>query len=594
VILRVKTPENVLVTGPDGRGQVGTEFNPLVFIRGDEPVDLQFLQDVDGVETPYRLAVATPITLGFKRSGVFEGDWLIDTTDFTRPGADDGVYTATMDCDSAEAQDLLNTPDGNTANDVGSASIAGELSWLLSGATSRQRTRRIYATLLNTYTQGDEGDATTANARTTVLRTPAGAAVAFSASANTDAARGAALVAARSAAASGDLIEVFPGGYAITASLAKAGVNWHFHAGAIVTYASDSAGGTWSDGGTSMSFSVTGDGDFIRTATDSGSTQIDIVSVTHASSVISISARDLSTDHESDSVAGNCVYQSAGKLYVRARKISAVGLSASATGVWWLNGEMHVHAERIECTSAGGGQAVYGTCNATPTGDAYITADEITSSIYAIYSNGSNTAAAMWVRALIVRGTASLPTAIQNAGSNRLYVETEKVFGQIGTSASSGLLYVRAQKQSALANGSSGAPSLIYIANGTARIAIDHYDPVSFTGESIKVTGGTLELLGGGFVGIASGKGFEITGGTARLQGLRVDTAANSSSNPVTKSGGTLILDGCTLVAEGASDSIAAGSAQNVKVYNGTVTNRAKNANVTIQVGTLTVDSNVS
>ncbi len=165
MILRVKTPENVLVTGPDSLGQVGTEFNPLALVRGLEPIQLQFVQTVDGVETPYRQAADTVITLGFKVRGVFEGDWLISATDidFTRPGADDGFYTANLDCDTTEARTLLLTPDGNTANDVASAAIAGELSWLVATDSIRQRTRTIYATLLNTYTQGDEGDPTGAN-----------------------------------------------------------------------------------------------------------------------------------------------------------------------------------------------------------------------------------------------------------------------------------------------------------------------------------------------------------------------------------------------------------------------------------------------
>jgi hypothetical protein len=145
-------------------------------------------------------------------------------------------------------------------------------------------------------------------------------------------------------------------------------------------------------------------------------------------------------------------------------------------------------------------------------------------------------------------------------------------------------------------NGGSGAAALIYSNNASAdaKVAVKEWDPGTFTGEMMKFTNGTIALLGGTFTGGASAKGLEITAGTVRAQGMRISTLANSSSNPVTKSGGTLVLDACTLVAEGASDSIKSGTAQNVKVYNGIATNRAKNANITIQVGTLSADSNVS
>lgn len=69
------------------------------------------------------------------------------------------------------------------------------------------------------------------------------------------------------------------------------------------------------------------------------------------------------------------------------------------------------------------------------------------------------------------------------------------------------------------------------------------------------------------------------------------------SGNPISKSGGTAMLHGGTSLVSATTpsrDSIGAGTAQNVKAYGTVVATTAKNVNVTLQVGTLTVDANVT
>ena len=70
------------------------------------------------------------------------------------------------------------------------------------------------------------------------------------------------LNAARTAAQAGDTIVVLPGSYLPTAPLLKNGVNWHFHAGAIVQ---ETLGvvDMWSDAGSTVACKVTGWGQFI-------------------------------------------------------------------------------------------------------------------------------------------------------------------------------------------------------------------------------------------------------------------------------------------------------------------------------------------
>ncbi len=108
------------------------------------------------------------------------------------------------------------------------------------------------------------------------------------------------------------------------------------------------------------------------------------------------------------------------------------------------------------------------------------------------------------------------------------------------------------------------------------------------------ISAGVTELIGGAYVGGASSDGIELSGGTLRAQGVRIDTSANSSHNPITKSGGTLRLAHCTLVAEGTRDSISAPTAQDVSSY-GTYANKAVDADVTeLITGGFIVDAQVA
>lgn len=88
-----------------------------------------------------------------------------------------------------------------------------------------------------------------------------GTRTAYPPSANTDVARGVAILAAQSAAVSTDQISVGPGTYFITSSLGKNGVNWLFAPGAIVTTTTFNLE-VWDDGGGALSFSVGGYGEF--------------------------------------------------------------------------------------------------------------------------------------------------------------------------------------------------------------------------------------------------------------------------------------------------------------------------------------------
>lgn len=387
--------------------------------------------------------------------------------------------------------------------------------------------------------------------------------------------------AAKTAATSGDTIIVRPGAYTTAASLAKNGVNWRFEPGASVTFADDvSTAGIWDDGGSAMTFTVDGYGDFTRSTTDDGLI-FHLVNCSHASSNITVRGRDFN----GVAIDGACsVFRGvSGELNYDTRNIIATGSNIYAN--WWINGDMRGRAKFCSSEYVAAASSV----TATPTGEGHFTCEEVHG---IVASDGSDTVAAYWVTGNILVGSTAGAVL---GGGNRLYTRFQKVSGPINCSA--GLLYAVQDKISALANGSSGIPALVSVTGGTAYVKTMHYDPVTFTGQMIKQTGGTLKMFGGDYVGIASSDGFEITGGTADLRNVVLNTAASTTDNPIVKSGGTLILRACTLVSNGSRDSIEAGTAQNVVAMN-CWANNPVDANVTVTINTepltgFTVDADV-
>ena len=86
--------------------------------------------------------------------------------------------------------------------------------------------------------------------------------------------------------------------------------------------------------------------------------------------------------------------------------------------------------------------------------------------------------------------------------------------------------------------------------------------------------------------------GVQISGGTLRLVGARLDCALATSANPVLKSGGTLRLRQCVLISDGTRDSISAATSQTVSLM-GCYANTALDSDVTDNLSGLTVDTDV-
>lgn len=391
--------------------------------------------------------------------------------------------------------------------------------------------------------------------------------------------------AAAAAAQSGDAVVARPGAYAVTAPVAKAGVGWHLPPGTTVTRSDGGAGGIFDDGGAAMDYTVDGAGVVALTAGSGGPASA--VRAAHPSSNVSVRARRVSAAAAGASDAYAVGHEN-GVLSVDADVIEATTTTGVESAVWWVNGSLHVRAGVIR---SAGGWGLYTACNAAPTGEANVHADEITGQAPLSFQ-GSNAAAGVWVRTLTVRGTDPTQQAVLVTGNSRYYVDAQKIFGRLRALAlggGAGLTYVRVQKWSAIANGSPGSAQLVQVTSGTHQMILDvqEADPAGFAGDMITVNAGTVEIRGMRYVAGAGALGVTVGGGTLRLVNCLIDTSANSAADPLTVSGGAVELVDCVLVANSTREAITAGSAQTVQVRGVLSANRPVNANVTLAGGPL-------
>lgn len=397
------------------------------------------------------------------------------------------------------------------------------------------------------------------------------------------------LAAAKAAALAGDLTHARPESYTFTAGLEKNGVNWHFDIGCSVLL--DHPGdpipaGIWNTDVVGCTYRVTGHGSFTHAASSvTNGLFASVVAITHASSDVEVNGLDLMVDDTTLSTGPRAVYQSAGKLTVRCRDITtngSIGTGGSNTtgqAVWWDNGETHITARKLFATD----KAVYGNVTAAPTGDLYVTADDIEGNLQAVYDASTNADAAMWVRAGTIRNML-FGTAIFANGNARVYVECQKVFGRVSAAGpGSGQFYLRADKVAPVVN---GLP-LFFGSTCSSWVSVNDWDSASLTGNTLQVAGGTHNIFGGVTRPGAAANGLNISSGTARLHGTRIDTSLNTAGNPVTKSGGTLVLHDCTLVAAAGRNSIEAATPQTVIVEGTLTVNAPVHANVTLTGGLL-------
>lgn len=407
------------------------------------------------------------------------------------------------------------------------------------------------------------------------------------------------LEAARTAAQAGDTIYVRSGSYTVTASLAKAGVHWHFAPGTSVTKSNNANVAIWDDNNTAMSFSVTGHCDFTRTT--SNATTCDLIRVRHASSVISIAGRDF-TVAAPGGADSSLLRQEGGTVTVEGRYANGSATNAgfpSCYAFWWFNGEGTVRFRKITSDYA----TVFGGVQAAPTGEFHAYAEEIFGAVgFANVDNSVALPATMWIQCNILREVpAENPTnsSVTVGGYGKIYVTAQKIYGFVAAAGFSGIVYVTAQKHEATRSISetSQGPFIDWgqdgSTTGTLFYNVNHLDPKTFTGPCFQVFSGTVNVGTASLTTGAATEGITLNGGTLNLgPGVYINTSANNATNPVTIHGGTLKVEG-RLISQGARKSIANGDAgtYTVDAWGGRANN---DADTGITANGLTVDSTVT
>jgi len=391
--------------------------------------------------------------------------------------------------------------------------------------------------------------------------------------------------AARDAAVSGDSIEVLAGNYTTATSLAKNGVNWFGYPGATISMVNGTGRGIFDDSNTAVTCQVAGAFDF--SVSDDGSSftgPYGIASTRNVGSDIRIVCNSMAAASTVDNPALNaCVWGFNGRLVVKANTMTG----NISNCLYWENGDMFIECPVIRAVDT---VAIATISDDTPTGKLWVNGQDILTSgtisaTPTVFVSGTDATAQVWINALEIRNTVTNGVGVQSDGSSKLYVTAQKIGGSgagNGFLLNNGQCWITAQK---IAGGGTG---VVRIDGGTAFINCLQIEPGA-ADAAIDVTGGSLVYQGE--TATIDGNGITISGGTARINGLAVNTTASATSSPVVKSGGTLILNSCALVAEATQDSIEAGTAQNVAAY-ASYANTAADVNVTIQ-GDLTVGTYV-
>lgn len=406
--------------------------------------------------------------------------------------------------------------------------------------------------------------------------------------------------AAKTAATSGDLIWVGPGMYNQN-DLLKDGVNWHFESEATVRYTQialsndDYIPGIFDDGGNDISCTISGEGvfDFASDNTSYNGGTTATVRLTGGGRV-TISAKSIIVSGgslEGQKAAAVSVNNASAVVNVSAETIDGGVVEGHwlAAGISARSGELSVKALKIFGAEA---VSLYGGNGAS---QVRVEAGLIHGQIAGVTQYRDTANDKLWVRAIEIL---SETTAVANGGG-KLYVEAQKI-------SSNGTAIEDVTNIGAIWWASITAPANTWITAQKVTLPSGAYNGFtnagfgSTTASQAWVTISHLETLGacsaivsstnaydtsvievGDSLGSASSNGIVISAGSLRLKNSTINTVANSATNPITKSGGTLVLDNVTLSAEATRDSITAGTPQSVTSYASTA-NKAVNANVTV------------
>jgi hypothetical protein len=380
--------------------------------------------------------------------------------------------------------------------------------------------------------------------------------------------------AAKAAAMAGDLIHVGPGDYAVTDTLTKNGVSWYFEQGASVTMTNGSGNGIFDDNGVAIVCEVRGFGDFITLDDVSNFTRTyGTICTRNAASDIRVTCNSISgTCTEDEPGLNACVWGFGGKVYVNCNTM----LGDYANCLYWENGDMFIECPSIKAANI---PAIATIASDTMTGKLWVNAQEIvqngTNDASVIFMGGSEPNAQAWIQALEIRNDSDIGRALISDWAGKLYITAQKISGGVDSTAmwlSNGRSWITTEKFG-------GGSDMVRITGGEHYVTTQNFDADNATSIA-NISGGTLNLTG--MLALSVADGIVISGGTAIINGLTIDTSASATSNPIVKSGGTLTLNNCTLIPEATQNAVEAATAQTV-ISNGSTSEFDSHANVTFE-----------
>lgn len=452
------------------------------------------------------------------------------------------------------------------------------------------------------------------------------------------------LAAAKAAAVSGDTIFVYPGTYEEN-DLLKDGVNWHFYAGAIVTWTEpfgDGDGyGIFDDRASGpVTCSVTGNGQFIwrgldiNTATvvpgsggaalvDANENVVGCIYLEEAASVLYLEADKVGACYypgNSESAAiwvSNCalctthtkvIFNPDEGVVVELEDPLDPGLPiefrASSIGVYWSNGLTFTNFDLLKMS----GYCLYGQqTDAATASDWYVRGMRVESDGVAFYNAGPATSAPNWKIWFDLDEVIAGALGCSFLGNGKFYLTAKKI-GITGVSATAVFsftaggaeIWANIQKVSGqLQGGGSLVGVLDAFYTGTAFLNIEHLQVTDGTAACVTCNSGTVFLTCQRME--TAGNGPAITVGAAgSLVVANAKIVTNATNHATNRSalvaGGGLTLKNVTCVTPAlALESVYAAAAQNVAIHGHCMSNKAKHANVTFTpLGVFTVDAAVA
>lgn len=439
------------------------------------------------------------------------------------------------------------------------------------------------------------------------------------------------LTAAKSAATSGDLIEVYPGTYTEN-DLLKNGVNWDFKPGAVVFWnetATSNGRGIFDDRGLgAVQCTVFGSGVFKW----SGGTNLDIPNPDSIGAIVTTnSATAITIKGQSLTASGfaaygkvaiyNCrsnymQFDVVNSLYPDGTGVGASGLQfPTDSGIYWELGDCRFNINQL-ITEGNNGYAIWGAepgdGSVNHTNDLWYSGQTVKgkyytdcfSSNYRVWMDVQE-----WSADFNVPGGSSLAVPFAAFGGGKHYLKVSKlnsphdyainIGGKHLSGTNSPQVWITAQKitgargwYSDFSDSTANVASKVYLsAQQFEQVANGETWVCGFVSGNRQPQDTNALLVVNGGTAICNGLGIKHSGGLWRFNGMALDTSSGTQP-PVFVTSTNLHLSGMRLVGPLSTNSIGASTAKEVGVY-WSAGRQTNSANITLKPSAgFTVDAN--